>query len=138
MKYYGRQNISLKRWFFIGKIFNAIDRQIIRPRVYASEAEGLAATYEDIYSFYSQGNPIFYQRTGAYGDSVSSTGVSGGGGNYNYSIYLNPPSYSTGTYDGLTVLQEAQYHGSGILGRAGTWFESEKDIEEAIRRNFSR
>lgn len=121
----------------MGKIFDAIDNQIIKPRVMASEREGLAATYEDIYSFYIQGNPSVYVRTGAYGDSVTSTGVSGGNGEYHYKIFLNPPSYSTGTYDGQTVLQEAQYHGSGILGRAGTWFEAQQDIEEVLRKNFS-
>ena len=122
----------------MGKIFNAIDRQIIKPRVMASEREGLAATYEDIYSFYIQGEPSRYKRTGAYGDSVCSTGViSEGNGNYHYRIYLDDPSYSTGTYDGHTVLEEAQYHGSGILGRGGTWYESEYDIIRAIQSNFT-
>lgn len=121
----------------MGKIFDAIDKQIIKPRVDASEQEGFQMTKEDIQSFYSQGNPVMYQRTGAYGNSPESSGVSGGNGNYHYNIHLNPPSYSTGTYDGQTVLQEAQYHGSGILGRAGTWFEAEEDIKQAVIKNFS-
>ena len=121
----------------MGKIFQAIDKQVIKPRVVAAEREGFQMTKEDIESFYMQGDPKRYERTGAYGESPESTGVSGGNGNYDYNIHLNPPSYSTGTYDGQTVLEEAQYHGSGILGRAGTWFEAQQDIEEAIRKNFT-
>lgn len=120
----------------MGKIFQAIDKQIIKPRVVASEREGFQKTKDDIESFYIQGSPHVYQRTGALGESPESTGVSGGNGNYHYNIHLIPPVYSTGTYDGQTVLEEAQYHGSGILGRAGTWFEAQRDIEEAIKKNF--
>ena len=121
----------------MGKIFQAIDKQIIKPRVMASEKEGFQMTKKDIESFYTQGSPQVYQRTGALGESPESTGVSGGNGDYHYNIHLNPPSYSTGTYDGQTVLEEAQYHGSGILGRAGTWFEAQQDIEEAVKKNFT-
>lgn len=121
----------------MGKIFDAIDKQIIKPRVDASEQEGFQMTKEDIESFYIVPEGKVYQRTGAYRNSPESSGVSGGNGNYHYNIHLNPPSYSTGTYDGQTVLQEAQYHGSGILGRAGTWFEAEEDIKQAVIKNFS-
>lgn len=121
----------------IGKIFDAIDKQIIKPRVEASESEGFQMTKEDIQSFYLQGNPVMYQRTGAYGNSPESTGVSGGNGEYHYNIHLNPPTYTTGTYDGQKVMEEAQHHGSGILGRAGTWFEAQQDIEEALKKKFS-
>lgn len=120
----------------MGKIFQAIDKQIIRPRVIASEQEGFNATQKDINSFYSQGSPK-YHRTGAYGRSPESTGISGGNGNYHYNIHLNDPSYSTGSYSGHKVLEEAQYNGSGILGKSGTWSDSQRDIEEAIRKNFS-
>ena len=43
----------------MGKIWNAVDRQVIRPRVYAAEAEGIASTFEAIGSFYGQGNPVY-------------------------------------------------------------------------------
>ena len=121
----------------MGKIFDVIDKQIIKPRVDASESEGFQMTKEDIVSFYSHGIPRVYKRTGAYGESPETSGVSGGNGNYHYEIYLNPPEYSTGTYSGQKVMEEAQYNGSGILGRGGTWFEAMYDIEEAIKKNFS-
>ena len=120
----------------MGKIFQAIDKEIIKPRVMASEEEGFQMTKEDIESFYIVPEGKVYKRTGAYGESPESTGVSGGNGNYDYKIHLNRPAYSTGT-PGFPVLEEAQYHGSGISGRAGTWFEAQQDIEEAIRKNFT-
>ena len=121
----------------MGKILDAIDKQIIKPRIMASEQEGFQAAKEDIESFYSVPGGRFYKRTGAYGESPESSGVSGGNGNYHYEIYLNPPEYSTGTYSGQKVMEEAQYNGSGILGKPNTWDESVRDIEEAIRKNFS-
>ena len=120
----------------MGKIFSAIDKQIIRPRVNASYNEGISATIEDIMSFYFQGNPKRYVRTGAYGDSPNGTPPSGGNGKYDYSIYLERPEYNTGT-PGFPVLEQAQCNGSGILGRPNTWHESEEDIIEAVIRSFS-
>lgn len=121
----------------MGKIFAAIDAQIIRPRTEASENEGFKATKDDIKSFYSQGAPKSYERTNAYNDSPRSTGVTGGDGNYDYSIYLEDPDYSTGKFSGHDVLEQAQFNGSGILGKPGTWKESEEDIKEAVVKNFS-
>lgn len=120
----------------MGKLFDAIDKQIIKPRVTASEDEGFRATKEDISSFYSEGHPIRYRRTHAYEDSPNSTGVvSKGNGNYDYTISLKDHEYDTGT-PGFPVFEEAQHNGSGILGRAGTWFESQEDIIQAVRNNF--
>ena len=121
----------------MGKLFAEIDRTIIRPRVNAAYNEGFSKTQEDIQSFYSQGNPIRYVRTGALGDSPSSDPPSGGNGNYHYNIRLDDPSYDTGTYSGHTVLEEAQHNGSGILGKPGTWEEAQEDIRQAIENNFS-
>lgn len=126
----------LRRGDFMGKIFAAIDAQIIKPRTVSSEDEGFKATKDDIENFYSQGNPTSYKRTNAYGDSPRSTGVTGENGDYDYSIYLEKHEYQTGT-PGFPVFDEAQWKGSGILGRGGTWFESEEDIKKAIMNNFS-
>lgn len=121
----------------MGKIFEAIDKQIIKPRVDASESGGLSKTKENVESFYSQGFPTQYLRTGALGESPESSGVSGGNGEYKYKIHLNEPTYSTGTYSGHTVLEEAQHNGSGILGKPGTWDDSVQDIEEELKKNFT-
>lgn len=120
----------------MGKIWNAVDRQVIRPRAYASEAEGIASTFESIGSFYGQGNPVLYLRTGNYASSPYSSGVQGGGGKYDYTIGLKVSDYNTGTYSGQKVFEEIQVKGSGILGRGGTWFEASYDIIEAVKKNF--
>lgn len=120
----------------MGIIFDEIDKQIIRPRVENVAREGFQMTQEDVQSFYVQGKPIRYKRTGALGRSPRESGVTGANGNYHYNIHLERPIYKTGT-PGFPVLEEAQYHGSGILGRAGTWYESVQDIEEAIKKNFT-
>ncbi len=120
----------------MGKIFDAIDRQIIRPRVMRSEQEGFQKTDDHLHDFYMQGDPKVYVNTGALAESARTTGVSGGNGNYDYSIYLEHPVYSTGT-PGFPVLEEAQHNGAGILGKPNTWEDSVKDIEEVVRRNFS-
>lgn len=120
----------------MGKIFNAIDRQIIRPRVVNSESLGFQMAQEDIKSFYSQGSPKRYERTGSYGESIRRSGVTGGNGNYDYEIYMEAPAYKTGT-PGFPVLQEAQYNGSGILGKSNTWEDAKRSIENALKMYFS-
>lgn len=120
----------------MGKIFDAIDKQIIKPRAEASEAEGFQMTKEDIRSFEIQGPGKVYKRTDTYESSPRSTGVTGGNGNYHYKIWLENPGYSTGT-PGFPVFEQAQWHGAGILGRAGTWLEAQHDIEDVLRRNFN-
>ena len=121
----------------MGKIMDAIDSQIIRPRVTAAESEGFSQTQADIQNFYSSGSPVRYQRTGAYGNSPESSGViSKGNGNYEYHIHLNNPEYSTGT-PGFPVLEMAQNNGAGILGTPGTWDDAVQDIIEAVKANFS-
>ena len=120
----------------MGKIFNQIDKQIIRPKVNKAYKQGFKATENNMQDFYSQGSPKIYSRTGQYGDSPRGSGVSGGNGEYNYWIMLEEPVYSTGT-PGFPVLDEAEVGGSGILGKPGRWEQSEQDIENAIIDNFS-
>lgn len=121
----------------MGKIMDAIDSQIICPRVVESESKGFQMAQEDIQNFYSSGSPVQYIRTGAYGNSPESSGViSKGNGNYEYHIHLNNPEYSTGT-PGFPVLEMAQNNGAGILGTPGTWADAAEDIIEAVKANFS-
>lgn len=121
----------------MGKIFDAIDKQIIKPRVDDAYNEGLQMTKEDIKSFYDVPHGTSYERTYKYKNSPDGNPPSGGDGNYNYEIRLNVSDYSTGTYSGQKVFEEIQYNGSGILGKPNTWDDSVRDIEEAIRKNFS-
>ena len=121
----------------MGKIFDMINRQVIAPKVNAAYQEGFSKAKEDIESFYSQGSPRFYTRTGLYGLSPDSYPPSGfsNSGSYHYSIWLDHPAYFTGT-PGFPVLEEAQHNGSGILGKPNTWEEAVKDIEQALYNQF--
>ena len=121
----------------MGKIMDAIDSQIIRPRVVASESEGFQMTQEDIQNFYSSGSPRYYQRTGTYESSPRSSGVSGGNGNYHYKIHLNVAEYPYGDHSGLQIMTDIQNHGSGVLGTPGTWADAAEDIIEAVKGHFS-
>lgn len=123
----------------MGEIMQMIDSQIIRPRVHAAYQEGFEKTKEDIESFYSQGNPVRYQRTGMYGMSPNSYPPAGssGSGSYHYSIWLDPPGYMTGTFSGQQVLEAAQRYGFGILGKPGTWVQAMGDIKQALENHFS-
>lgn len=120
----------------MGKIFNAIDKQIIKPRVMASESEGFQATDRHMKEFHSQGSPVRYKWTHVIEEVAGHSGVSGGNGKYDYSIYLNNPTYSTGT-PGFPVLEQAQHNGAGILGKPNTWEDSLDDIEKSLKRNFT-
>ena len=122
----------------MGKIFDAIDKQIIKPRVDNAYNEGLQMTKEDIESFYVVPPGKVYVRTDTYKNSPDGTPPSGGDGKYHYDIHLNVSDYSTGTYSGQKVFEEAQWNGSGILGRGGTWYEAMDDIEQAIKKNFGK
>lgn len=119
----------------MGKIMNAIDRQIIRPKAIASEQQGFQKTDEHMRDFHSQGNPNSYVWTHKIEETANHSGVSGNNGNYDYSIWLERPTYYTGT-PAFPVLEKAQNNGAGILGKPNTWEDSMKDIEKSLKENF--
>ena len=121
----------------MGIIMDAIDSQIIRPRVTAAESEGFAQTQADIQNFYSSGSPVQYIRTGTYESSPRSSGVYGGNGNYHYDIHLNVAEYPYGKLSGLQIMNCIQNNGAGVLGTPGTWDDAVQDIIEAVKANFS-
>lgn len=121
----------------MGKIMDAIDAKIIKPRVEASEQEGLEMTKTDIQNFYKVPEGVRYRRTETYKNSPASSGVvSQGNGNYHYDIHLNNLGYSTGT-PGFPVYENAQNNGAGILGTPGTWADAAEDIIEAVKGHLS-
>ncbi|MBS7122901.1 MAG: hypothetical protein KH086_00835 [Coprobacillus sp.] len=121
----------------MGIIMDAIDAQIIKPRVEAAEQEGFQMTQTDIQNFYSSGSPVKYIRTGTYESSPRSSGVSGSNGNYHYDIHLNVAEYPYGQHSGLQIMTDIQNNGSGVLGTHGTWDDAVQDIIEAVKANFS-
>lgn len=94
---------------------------------------------ENAEEFYSQGNPKIYKRTGTYGVSPDSTGVSGGANRLEADIYMNPNGhgYTTGTFSAQQVWEAVESGSAGVLGVPGRWAETEKDIENIIEEEFS-
>ena len=129
--------ISYTEEIIVGIIMDAIDAQIIRPRVEAAEQEGFQMTQTDIQNFYSSGSPVKYIRTGTYESSPRSSGVSGGNGNYHYDIHLNVAEYPYGKHSGMQIMTDIQNQGSGVLGTPGTWDDAVQDIIKAVKANFS-
>lgn len=121
----------------MGKIFSAIDQQIIRPRVEQSASQGFSMTQTDIQSFYSQGAPQRYVRTHAYERSPVAPSISGGDGNYNYTIRLQTPGYVSRVFSPQEIMENIQYNGIGILGKPGTWQQAQEDIKQAVESAFS-
>lgn len=69
--------------------------------------------------FYGEFSPEMYIRTGALNSSLQSTGVMSTGSGASAEIFFNTPSYSTGTWDGGTVLNVALEGGAPHGGYAG-------------------
>lgn len=115
----------------------------IRAKMMDAMEETKSKSYFDgqkhLDEFYGQGNPVMYERTGTLDGSIRSEGVNASGNSVSADIYLDEGiSYSTGTYDGATVISEANYGGSGILGKSGFWDRTEDDIRENLDEAFGK
>ena len=93
----------------------------------------LASTNEKVYGFYTEGNPKVYQRTGALGDTPRTTAISNTGNTSSFDVYLDQNhSYTTGTFTMGQVLDAAENHKYGVLGKPHFWEESEQEIEKGL------
>lgn len=90
--------------------------------------------------FYATEEPKKYKRTGHLGDSgmignyvQTSNGAIG-------AFYIDDSDfYTTGTYSTPKVFQEAETHGSGIIGNPHFWWDTMMDIEyEIIPNSFGK
>lgn len=108
----------------------------------------LADMYDETGSFYTQGNPKMYQRTGALGDTPKTTAVSSSGNVVSFKAYLDTSgSYTTGDNPSMTqVLDLANYgkpwttkSGSparATLGKKGFWERAEKKMQRTLDRTM--
>ena len=101
-----------------------------------------ADVYEQTASFYTSGNPKVYIRTGALGDTPRITPITSSGKSISYEVYLDQShSYTTGTWDMPTVMENAEVGGGGILGKPGFWQRSERNYQktlDSVMRSFFR
>ena len=101
--------------------------------------DSFMALSQNVLDFY-QGDPVMYERTGAFGESPDWKPIEGSGNSLVATVYMDGDyQYNTGMHpSGLTVFQWAEEHSHGILGNSGTWAKTEDDIVEAINDNFGR
>ena len=108
----------------------------------------LADMYGETYKFYTKGKPKSYERTGALGDTPSTTAPIVTANTVSFEAYLDTShQYTTGKNPNmLDVLKLAN---SGItkssvgylrptLGKKGFWEASEKKMEKTLNRTFRK
>lgn len=102
--------------------------------------EGKMIALRNAESFYSQGEPSSYVRTGKYGDAPTSDGVQRSGNEVSTEIYMKEAGhgYRTGTFSAKEVWQAAEDHTFGVLGKSGLWQDSEEEIKKMAYDKFAK
>ena len=130
----------------MGKLVNSFAelemacQEKMRKAMEETVTEGWMKATENAEDFYSVGSPKQYERTGKYGDAPDADPVSGSGNSLHSRIYMNPSGhgYRTGTFSTQEVWQAAEDHTAGVLGKAGRWVQTEKDIRDIGNKAFSK
>lgn len=130
----------------MGKLVNSFAelemacQEKMRKAMEETITEGWMKATENAEDFYSVGSPKRYDRTGKYGDAPDADPVTGNGNELRSRIYMNPSNhgYRTGTFSAQEVWQAAEDHTAGVLGKAGRWAQTEKDIKDIGNKAFSK
>lgn len=125
----------------------------LKTAMNVASAKMLADTMQETYSFYTQGKPRIYVRTGALGDSPKTTPVSSTGKSVSFEVYLDtdlgyevPNTAFTDIcyasyFTGAQVLSAAEKGKARIKGKPGFWSRSEqtfqKTLDDAMRQFFN-
>lgn len=122
------------------KDWNSLERDIVKKVQLATlDAQKQSVDRLQEYMgvrFYATEKPNIYKRTGHLGESGKMgdyiQNIDGATG----SIYIDDNDfYTTGTYPTPVVFQEAEVHGSGIIGNPYFWRDTMTDIEYEIIPN---
>ena len=111
-------------------------------------------TKDEVQSFYSQGSPKIYKRTGKLGQSVRANGANRGGKTVEFTVWLdqaltylvpNPAFTSRGFASYFTtpeIFEAAEGGTSGVQGRPGFWARSfekiKSDTDDALSMYFTK
>lgn len=99
---------------------------------------------QEVSSFYTQGSPKIYVRTGALGNSPKVTPVNSNGNQAEFKAYLDQSySYPMPNQDFIQrgyasyfttqeVLENAENHTAHILGKPGFWARSESQFQQIL------
>lgn len=101
-------------------------------------------TRQEIESFYYQGSPTIYERTGTLGNSPQTTSLQDSGDSLEYEIYLDQsvsyevpneaftsrgfPSYFTTP----EIFEAAESGSFGVKGKSGFWARSEAEFQNIL------
>lgn len=101
-------------------------------------------TRQEIESFYNQGSPTIYERTGTLGNSPQITNLQDSGDSLEYEIYLDQsvsyevpneaftsrgfPSYFTTP----EIFEAAESGSFGVKGKSGFWARSEAEFQNIL------
>lgn len=113
----------------------------MRKAMEETVVEGWIKAKENAEDFYSIDSPNrIYNRTGKYGDAPDADEISGEPNHLHSKIFMNPYNhgYRTGTFSAQEVWQAAENHTSGVIGKAGRWAQTEKDIEDIGNKAFGK
>lgn len=103
----------------------------MRKSMTVASEKMLADMYGETEGFYTGGEPKYYKRTGALGDTPRTTAVSTNGNTVEFKAYLDQTHKYTKNRSMTDVLNYAN-RGINVAGRAGFWNRS----EEKMRKTF--
>ena len=132
--------------------------KLIMDEIYAAMSVARSKSEQDtkieVQSFYSQGSPTIYKRTGNLGNSVRANGASRGGRSVEFTVWLdqgmsynvpNPDFTSRGFPSYFTtpeIFQAAESGAAGVKGKPGFWARSfekiKSDTDDALSMYFAR
>lgn len=110
----------------------------------------LADMYDETGSFYTQGNPKMYQRTGMLGDTPKTTAVSSSGNVVSFRAYLDTSGgYTTGDNPSMTQVLDLANYGKpwttkggslarATLGKKGFWERAEKKMQRTLDKTMEQ
>lgn len=92
--------------------------------------------------YYSEGEPVMYERTHQFGNSPRTTDVMGGGDNLSFEIYLDQEyNYDEGNWSTPTIFRAIEDGFGGKYspkGKHGRWKQTEEDIQKNIDNAFGK
>lgn len=121
----------------------------VRNAMVEAHAKSVSDTEQEVNSFYSQGSPLIYERTGKLGNSVRNTNVSSSGNSCTFSIWLDQDySYDmpntaftdlgfASYFTTPMVLEAAEAGTARIKGKPGFWNRSTNKIENNLKTSFA-
>lgn len=130
--------------------WNALKKAIqeeMRKAMVEAESKSYLDALNNASDYYSEGNPVMYERTGQYGNSPCTTDVQGSGDNLDYEIYLDQSyeypnligsqrDWSTATI--FDAIEEGFGGKYAPKGKHGRWQQTEEDIEKNVKEAFEK